>query len=176
MVEIAGFATAMDWVGTFAQIILPGVLVGGLLGYAEYLRRTGGRRGWRWLAAAPVLMAVAPLLSPEALVALVTTGIGGGAIAVPLFGALGGFALSGRGPVLARAICGLVAASGAIAGAIAGAFISPDRLSLTEPRGVWVALLFLSLKVLLALACSIPHRPVLGVQPSRANGAAVASS
>ena len=107
MAELAGSGSDAGWYGTFAQILLPGVIAGVLLGWAEHIRRTGGRRGWRWLAAAPIVFTVAVFVSPEVFQAvlngqpLLGGGIGGGAIAVPLFGMAGGYALSGRGPLWA---------------------------------------------------------------------------
>ena len=43
MAEIAGADSGVDWIGTFVWVLLPGLLVGLLLGWAEHLRRTGGR-------------------------------------------------------------------------------------------------------------------------------------
>jgi hypothetical protein len=161
MVEIAGRLSHFEWAGTFLQILLPGVVVGVLLGVAEYVRRTGGRRGWRWLAAAPILFAVAPLLSPGALQSLITTGLGGGALVLPITGMLGGFAVSGRGPVWGRIVTGVLALALVVAAPLGQAFFAPRGLELTEPRGAWAALLLASLEVVLALACSIPHRKVV---------------
>ena len=53
MSQVAGPESAVTWWGTFGWILVPGVVTGVLLASAEYLRRTGGRRGWRWLALAP---------------------------------------------------------------------------------------------------------------------------
>jgi hypothetical protein len=64
MSEFAGFGSTVSWLDTFAAILLPGVIVGGLLGWAHTIRLSGGRRGWRWLGAAPALFAVAPMLLP----------------------------------------------------------------------------------------------------------------
>ena len=50
MAQIAGPEPSVDWVGTFGWILVPGIGVGALLGWAEHLRTSGGRRGWRWLA------------------------------------------------------------------------------------------------------------------------------
>lgn len=155
MAGFAAGASRFDYVGTLLQIMLPGVLIGAALGLAEYFRRTGGRRGWRWLAAAPALFAVAPLLTPGALWALVTTGIGGGAIAVPVLGVAGGFAIAGRGPLWARILLGTVAVLLGAGGAAAPLFVR------VAPEQVWAALLGGSLMVLFALACSIPFRRVL---------------
>ena len=67
-----------------------GVATGAMLGLAEWLRRTGGRRGWRWLAASPVAFAAVFLSDPLHLGAFFATGIGGGAIGVPLMAMAGG--------------------------------------------------------------------------------------
>ena len=160
MVELAGPASTFDWWGTFGAILLPGALAGGLLGWAEALRRTGGRRGWRWLALAPLAFAIAPLLMPGAIAALLTEGLGGGAIAVALMAIGGGYALSRRGPVWARLACGVVSAALAAALALAGPGIAGPALAVTEPRGAWVAVLAASFILVLALAASIPHRPI----------------
>jgi hypothetical protein len=164
MAEIAGSSSSVTWYGTFAQVLLPGVIVGALLGWAEYIRRTGGRRRWRWLAAAPLLFTIAVFVSPEVIAALLhgqpplAGGIGGGAIAIPLFGLAGGYALSGRGPRWARVLLGVVAVAPVPAWVFASSSIGP---ALTTPRGAWVALLFYSFIATLDLACAIPHRPVL---------------
>lgn len=158
MVELAGPASTFGWWGTFGAILLPGAAVGGLLGWAEALRRTGGRPGWRWLALAPLAFAIAPLLMPGAVAALLTQGLGGGAIAVALMAIGGGYALSRRGPLWVRLLCGLVSAALATALALAGPGIAGAALAITEPRGAWVAVLAASFIMVLALASSIPHR------------------
>jgi hypothetical protein len=166
MVELVGPESTFTWWGTFGAILLPGAVAGGLLGWAEALRRAGGRRGWRWLALAPLAFAVAPLFMPGAIAGLLTEGLGGGAIAVSLTGIGGGYALSRRGPLWARLACGLVSAALAVALALTGPGIAGPRLAITEPRGAWFAVLAASFIVLLALAASIPHRaPPLPKQP-----------
>jgi hypothetical protein len=170
MAELAGSGSAVGWYGTFAQILLPGVIAGVLLGWAEHIRRTGGRRGWRWLAAAPIVFTVAVFVSPEVFQAvlngqpLLGGGIGGGAIAVPLFGMAGGYALSGRGPLWARILLGVVALVPIPAWAFASSLFG-SAFALTSPRGAWTALFFYSFIATLALACSIPHRPVVATVP-----------
>ncbi len=47
MAELAGAGSDVGWYGTFAQVLLPGAVAGALLGWAEQIRRTGGRGGWR---------------------------------------------------------------------------------------------------------------------------------
>ena len=160
MAELAASGTGMEWAGTFAQILLPGVVIGASLGLAEYFRRTGGRRGWRWLAVTPLLFTIAPQFTPGAFLTLVTTGIGGGAVSVALIGIGGGYALSGRGPLWARIVTGVLAAV-LTGGGAAAAFFLPLTVRSIEPRPLWIALLFASLMVVFALACSIPHRPVV---------------
>lgn len=161
MVELAGPASTVGWWGTFGALLLPGAIAGGLLGWAEALRRTGGRRGWRWLALAPLTFAIAPMLMPGAITILLTQGLGGGAIAVPLMAIGGGYALSRRGPLWSRLVSGLISAALIAALALAAPGIAGSGLALTEPRGAWVAVLASSFVVVLALASSIPHQPVL---------------
>jgi len=159
MAEIAGPASTVDWTGTFVGILLPGVVTGALLGWAEHLRRTGGRRGWRWLALAPLAFVAA---TPGVLVSVFTDGgLGGGAIAVPLFAMAGGYAVSGRGRGWTRALAGIVAISPMVGWAVAAGAIGGESLAITTPRGAWVALLFASAVAVLALGCAIPHRPVV---------------
>jgi hypothetical protein len=170
MAELAGAGSTVSWYGTFAQILLPGVTTGVLLGWAEHIRRTGGRRGWRWLAAAPLAFTVAVFVSPEVFSALangqppLSGGIGGGAIAVPLFGMAGGYALSGRGPLWSRLALGVVAIAPIPAWAFASPAFGPD-FALTTPRGAWLALLYYSFMATLDLACTIPHRPAARAAP-----------
>jgi hypothetical protein len=45
MAELAGSDSTISWYGTFVQVLLPGAIVGALLGLAQHIRRTGGRRG-----------------------------------------------------------------------------------------------------------------------------------
>ncbi|SFS17977.1 hypothetical protein SAMN04487846_3701 [Microbacterium sp. cf046] len=71
MSEFAGYGSTVSWLDTFAAILLPGVIVGGLLGRAHTIRLSGGRRGWRWLGAAPAAFAIAPMLLPDAIGAAV---------------------------------------------------------------------------------------------------------
>ena len=161
MVELVGIASRFDWVGTFATILLPGAVAGALLGWAESLRRSGGARGWRWLALAPLAFAVAPLLRPGAAVELVTTGIGGAAIGVALIGIGGGYAISGRGRLWGRIVAGVLSGASLAAIALMPAAIGGARLIVTEPRGAWVSVLAGSFLLVLVLASSIPFRPVL---------------
>lgn len=158
MVEVAGAETTVGWFGTFGGILLPGAVTGALLGRAEHLRRSGDDRFRRRLAAAPLAFVVA---NPYAFVTVVTEGgIGGAALAVPLFGIAGGYALAGRGRRAGRIAAGVVAAIG-ILGWTAGAAViggQVPHLALGTPRGAWVAVLYTSSMAVLAMACAIPHR------------------
>lgn len=158
MVELVGAESTFTWSGTFGALLLPGAVTGGLLGWAEHLRRVGPPRRWRLLALAPLTLAVAPMLIPGAVTTLATTGMGGAAIAVGLMGIVGGYALSGRGRRWPRVVCGAagVGFAAALAATVPG--ISDPPLSFTDPRGAWAALLAGSLYAVLALGCSIPQR------------------
>jgi hypothetical protein len=98
MAQIAGSESGVDWAGTFGWILVPGIGVGALLGWAEQLRTSGGRRGWRWLALSPLLFSAILLSRPLDMLSIFEDGVGGGAIGVRLYGMLGGYAVSGRGP------------------------------------------------------------------------------
>ena len=162
MSEIAGGGSRFEWYGTFVAILLAGAITGALLGLAEYFRRTGGRPHWRWLALAPLAFAILPLTTPDAIVDLLTSGIGGGAIAVPLAGITGGFAVSARGPFWARLTCGLLALVVVVGIAASVPIVGGIGLALDQPRGAWAAILGAGCVVVLCLACSIPFRRVEG--------------
>jgi len=157
MVEITS-VSIVEWWGTLVGILLPGVITGALLGLAWARGSSQRAAGIGWFALAPLSFAVFPLLEPGAIAQLVTDALGFGAVAVAVGAIAGGFALSGAGPLWARISCGVLAAAFVIALVAASPLIRGDRLSLTEPRGVWVALLVSSLVVLLMLATSIPFR------------------
>lgn len=159
MAEVAGPGSAVDWAGTFGGILVPGMVAGALLGWAEHCRRTGGRRAWRWLASAPLVFVAA---TPGAVVSVFIDGIGGGALAIPVFGMAGGYALSGRGPAWSRACCAVVALIPIPAWAVSASLVGGSALALDTPRGAWVAVLFYSFLAVSALACSIPHRRIAG--------------
>jgi len=165
MAELAGSGSTVAWYGTFVQILLPGVIAGVLLGWAEHIRWTRDRPRRQWLAVAPLAFTVAVFISPDVFRAVVngrpllSGGIGGGAIAVPLFGMAGGYVLSGRGPLWSRVGLGVVATAPLPAWALASPTFGPQFV-LTAPRGAWLAILFYSFMATLYLACAIPHRPV----------------
>lgn len=151
MTEVAGSESQVSWTDTFVGILLPGLVAGGLLGWAELRRRES--RPVRALTAAPLLFAVATLSLPGQLMAFVTTGIGGGAVAVPLMGIMGGYVLAGRHR-WARIACSALAISLL---ALAAVFTVVLGIPLTA-RTTWVAVLILTLLVVQAWACAIPLR------------------
>lgn len=154
MAGLAGFGSTFSWSGTFFAILTPGMLVGALLGLASALP-PHRRSALRWIAASPMLFAAFALLLPGLLVSLVTTGIGGGAIGVPVAGIAGGYALAGRRRWL-RVATGVFAAL-MLGGVIATVPAVADE-SLTLPRGAWLATLIATLMVVLMLASAIPFR------------------
>jgi hypothetical protein len=138
-----------------------------VLGWAEERRRAGNGGAWRWAALAPLLFLLIPALDLHGFVTeLLTTGLGGGAVAVPLIGMIGGYALSGRGPRWAR-IMSRTGMAAFTAFVIVGAFLVPfeQRLAPTEPAGAYILLTFVLFCGLLAAGCAIPHLPA---QESRA--------
>lgn len=160
MAQIVQEESTVSWSGTFGWVLLPGLVTGMLLGWAEHLRTTGGRRGWRWLALSPLLFAAVLFSNPLDILGVFQNGIGGGAIGVPLYGMAGGYAIARRGPRWARIACGLLAATTIPIWALTvESFAGPD-LALTAPRGLWVALYYYSFMAVLMLSCAIPHRTV----------------
>jgi hypothetical protein len=159
MAQLVQEDSSVSWSGTFGYILLPGLLIGLLLGWAEHLRRSGGRRRWRWLALSPLLFA-AILFSegPLGVLGLFEDGLGGGAIGVPLYAMAGGYAISGRGPRWGRLAGGLLALTAVPIWALTvESFAGPD-LAVTTPRGLWVAVYYYSFLALLMVAAAIPHR------------------
>jgi hypothetical protein len=106
------------------------------------------------------------LATPSVLASVFVDGLGGGAIAVPLFGMAGGYALAGRGPRWGRWAAGAVALLPVPGWLVAASFVG-GPLALDTPRGAWVAVLFLSLLAVLAFACTLPHRAPAELLTSR---------
>src|SRR5690242_16879851 len=150
MAEFAGPESTFDWIGTSEGVLLPGLVVGALLGWAAH--QAG--QAPRWLVAAPLVVV---LFTPSVLVSVFVDGLGGGAIAVPLIGMAGGYALAGRGPRWARWAAGAVALLPLPGWLIVGALVG-GPLALDTPRGAWVAVLFLSLTAVLSFGCALTHR------------------
>jgi hypothetical protein len=162
MAEIAGGQSTVDWDLTFVWVLLPGALVGALLGWAQFLRQVGGRSGWQWLAVSPLLFAAVLFSNGLDFGGLLEDGIGGGAIGVPAVGMLGGYAISGRGPLATRLLCGALALTSIPVWVLTAPAISSD-LAVTTAHGAWMAIYYWTFLAVLALASSIPHRPVFHV-------------
>jgi hypothetical protein len=163
MTQIAQNESNVSWSGTIGWVLLPGLLIGLLLGWAEHMRTTGGRRGWRWLALSPLLFAGILLSNgPLGVLGIFADGVGGGAIAVPLYAMAGGYAVSGRGPGWGRIACGVFALSVIPIWALTVERFAGPALAMTTPRGLWVALYFYSFVAVFTLGAAIPHRPVAG--------------
>jgi hypothetical protein len=149
MSVLAGPQSEVSWYGTFVQILLPGVLTGALLGHSAHSKD-------RRLVLAPLLFAVGAFVSPAAFSGqFFAGGVGGGAIALPLFGIAGGHALAGNGPKWTRTVAGLVALAPVPLWPLTNAAFGPD-FAVTSARGAWVALFLYSLIAVLGLGCSVP--------------------
>ena len=134
--------------------MIPGGIAGALIAVAWW-RSVGGRAS-AWFAFALAPFAIAPFLEPGALWVFLTTGLGGGAIAVPATGLLGGFAAGQRGPLWVRALCGVLWAAMAVGFALTPALVG--GLPPSNPRGAWLIVLVVGLMVVLSLACIAPFR------------------
>ena len=163
MMVLAGADSAFTFSGTFGIIIPTGAAVGGLLGWAEYQRRTGPQHGL--LILTPLLIAFIPLVF--------TPGVDPAPIGLALIAMVGGYSVSGRGPLWSRVAAGSIALAD-----IAVPYLAPkpfSDLSATTPYGAWFATLASSLYVTLALAASIPmRRPVTSTVRTRTVEHAVA--
>ena len=84
--------SVVSWLGTFGIILPISAVVGGLLGWAEHLRRTGETRRRRLPRLAPLLFTVDPA-----------------SLAVTLPALAGGYVLAGRGSRRARWVLGACA-------------------------------------------------------------------
>ncbi|MEV8214148.1 hypothetical protein [Leifsonia sp. NPDC077715] len=152
MEQLAGFSSRFEWMGTFFSVLLPGVLIGAVLGAASALG-PDHRALLRWAAASPFLFAVFVFVLPGTLLTFLTTGLGGGALGVPLAALAGGYALGGR-----RLWLRILAAVAALLLLVGLALTVPlvGGLPLTTPQGAWAALLVVSLLLVAMLAASIP--------------------
>jgi hypothetical protein len=153
MAEVAGYTSTVDWVLTFGFILLPGTLTGALLGWAEHRRRTGRPTGW--LVLSPLAFGVIVFSDPADPLAMLGDLLA--AFVVVLYGVAGGYAISGRGPVWGRALCGALAVAPVPVWALTVTSFAP-RLALDTARGAWVAVHVASLLAIFVLACAIPFR------------------
>lgn len=168
MVQVAGAESAVHWVNTFGYILLPGTVAGALLGLAEYYRRNGGRRHWRWLTLSPFLFAailIQGLIEDPS--TMFTGGVGAGTIAIPILAIIGGHALSGHGPLWSRSLAGLLSTAALLTWPITATGVGGPTFAITTPHGLWATILYDGLLVLLALAVSIPQRKPAPDQPAQ---------
>lgn len=148
MLDLAGADSRFTWIGTFACLLLPGAIVGGLLGRALDLQRAGVQP--RWLVFSPLIFGLSPLAIPGAVGHLFRTGEGTSSMIMVLLAMLAGRSMSGRGRVATRIIAGLV-----------GFALVPILLLMAQtPREAWAATLFATLFIVLALACALVMRHV----------------
>jgi hypothetical protein len=145
MMVLAGPDSTFTFTGTFGIIIPTGTIVGALLGWAEHQRRTGTPHPLFILA--PLLIGIIPNLA---------AGPDSGPIVLAVVAMIGGYAISGRGPLWTRIVAGIINLAG-----VAVTFLAPKPypdLSYTTPHGAWFDTLAASLGLTLALACAIPMR------------------
>jgi MFS family permease len=141
------------WHGTFVVILLPSALMGVLLGAAAYLTERSGKKRGRWAILAPLLLVIFPLLFLDGFIpALITTGLGGGAIFLALLGVLGGYAFSSFGRGWMRWGLGIFTVS------LFGAAIvfSGGAVNLGSARDGFALLYFVLLLVMLIGGVSLP--------------------
>lgn len=145
-------ASALSW-RTPVLVLLPGGMVGGLLGWASGLRATG-RRPHRALVLAPAVFAAA-LLDRDIRRSLATDGQGSGALIVVVTALAGGHALSRDGWSRSRIATAGLATLGIGTVTAMGSMAAP----LTSPRGLGTALAGGSLMGALCVASTLPYDP-----------------
>ncbi len=157
MTQVTTDPSVVTWSGTFAWILVPSMVTGVLLGWAEHLRRATSAAGWRWLVLSPFVFSAVLVVDLVRHGSTLEGGIGGGALGVPAFGVIGAYAIGGRRPWL-RATCGLVAMSAIPIWGLTATGIGGPALALDQPKGLWVALYYWTFLATLMIACSIPLR------------------
>jgi hypothetical protein len=184
MTQVTTDPSTVTWAGTFAWVLAPGVVTGLLLGWADHLRRTTARPAARWLVLAPFTFAIVLLVDVVSNGSTLEGGVGGGTLGVPAYGAIGAYALAGRKP-WARLLCGLIALSAIPIWALTATGIGGPSLSLSDPKGLWIALYYWTFLALLMMGCAIPLRigraaiqeapPVTGLEANRVRTSSVQS-
>ncbi|MCB1246917.1 MAG: hypothetical protein KDB69_06615 [Acidimicrobiia bacterium] len=149
----------VTWSGTFLLILLPGLAVGGMLGYAEHVRRTTQLPHARWLVWAPMVLAIGVGIDVVMRGPTVEQGLGqiiGGVVisALPVSGA---YAIAGHRKWL-RVVCAALALSPIPLWILKATDIGGPSLGLTEPKGAWVAIYLWSFVAVIVIATTIPLR------------------
>ena len=175
MWEVAGDEAGADWAGTFLWVLLPGLAIGALLGWAEYRRWSGPVPARRWLIWSPMLFVAVLLQDPLDLLEGFEGGIGLAAVAVPAICMLGGYAIGGRGPLWVRALGGLVLLSAIPIWTLTATDVGGSSFSLTDPHGAWAAILYWGLLATFSMAAAIPHRAPVTARASASTGSARAT-
>jgi hypothetical protein len=157
MTQVTTDPSVVTWSGTFAWILVPALVTGLLLGWAEHLRRTASDPRWRWLVLSPFVFALILVVDLVRDGTTLQGGVGGGTVGVPAFGVIGAYAMAGRRSWL-RATCGLVACSAIPIWALTATGVGGPSLGLDQPKGLWVALYYWTFLAVLMLACTIPLR------------------
>jgi len=161
MWEVAGENAGVDWVGTFVWVLVPGTVIGALLGWAEHRRWSGPIPRRRWLVWSPMIFAALFLQNPLDLLSGFEGGIGLAAVAVPAICMTGGYAIGGRGPLWVRGAGGAVLLSTIPIWALTATDVGGSTLSLDNAHGAWAAVLYWGLLATFSMAAAIPHRPAV---------------
>jgi hypothetical protein len=168
MWEVAGENAGVDWFGTFVWVLVPGTVIGALLGWAEHRRWSGLVPHRRWLIWSPMLFTALFFQNPLDLVLNgFEGGIGLAAVAVPAICMAGGYAIAGGGPLWVRGVGGLILLSSVPIWSLTAAAVGGSSMSLGSPHGAWAAILYWGLLTTFSMAAAIPHRPAVGAEVSQ---------
>jgi hypothetical protein len=155
----------VTWLGTFAGVLIPTMVVGALIGLAAYSAKTSERKRCRWAILSPSLLIMGPAIVQDHFFSiLLKTGVGGGAIGVALVGMLGGYALSGFGPRWTRWFAGLISSLLMIASVAPDYFAGPSSALPSGANDVFGILLFFLLMAQLVAGISAPSRALFSWQ------------
>jgi hypothetical protein len=157
MAQVTTGPSHVTWAGTYLGILVPGLVVGVLLGLAEHLRRTTADPRGRLLVWSPFAFTGVLVVDLVQHGSTLRGGIGGGAVGLPVFGVAGAYALAGRRR-WARVACALLALSPVLIWVLTAPNFGGPSLSITTPKGAWIALYFWSFLTILMVATSIPLR------------------
>jgi len=157
MAQVTTGHSTVTWTGTFMWVLVPGIVVGAMLGLAEHLRGTTANPRGRWLVWSPFAFASVVLVQFLIHGSALQGGIGGGALGVPAFAVTGAYAIAGRRR-WTRVLCGLIAMGAIPIWALTAHGFGGAALAITHPKGAWVALYFWSFLAVLMVGAAIPLR------------------